>query len=203
MNKIYLLPCLCLLFACNKVKNNDVDNTITASCCTTYVEPKVLLTLDSLKAPNSRLTYSESSEWVEPKEIENTVYFYFQLKNEKARNMRMRIEYLQEQYENVNKYEFVVDGETFEYTANKNRSSEYRKIFYWYDHNVSQSDVKLIEALADAKEVKVNLVDKTRGVIATLPLSVDTRQDIKLVYDYYQSMGGAKIPRKGMVNVRQ
>jgi len=139
----------------------------------------------------------------------NGVYCYFRLKGKKASGMRMHIQYWEDKYANVDYYSFNVDGKTYKYMANRNRSTlgdarvVQGSIFYWYDDSVNKTDQAFLEALGSSKNATISLIDRaTNTAVGTITISEQVKKDIRRTFEYYFSLDGSLIPRAGMVNIR-
>lgn len=140
----------------------------------------------------------------------NGIYCYFRMKGSKASGFRMRIQYWDEKYAEADLYKFDVDGNIYEYTANRNRSGagsmqvSEGASFYWYDNSINKKDQAFLEAVSKGKTVKLNLIVKdSNKPVTTITLSSKEKENIGRTFDYYFALNGATIPKEGMVNIRQ
>lgn len=146
---------------------------------------------------------------IKPQAQADDFYCYFYKKGDKAISLRFRIQYWSEKFADVDQYNFTIDGKSYSYIANGNKemNSDPRiakgSTFYWFDNTINQSDLKFLESIGDSKNATITLFDRGSGTdVATIDLSERQKQNIKYTLEYYKALGGATIPKKGMVNIR-
>lgn len=218
MKKIFFILCILTLFVTGCGQKSQTQETTKnenseAEKKNTPQQKETNLKI-SAKELESYFRKEEISSqiMIYPKEIQGNadgVYCYFQLKNEKASKLRLRIQYWDEKYADVDQYIFEADGESFEYIANNNRTISGSglvvkgSIFHWFDNGINKTDLSFIEAIAKANTTKINLIDRGLGkTIDTITLTDQQKESLKRTIDYYFALDGATIPRKGMVNIR-
>lgn len=180
------------------------------------VESEVIVKEDSVRVEDLSAYFVEEGKAgykeVQAKSVSQTgngVYCYFRLKGKKASNMRLHIQYWDDAYADVDYYKFVVDGTTYNYTANRDKNvvgnvaSVQSSTFFWYDNNINKTDQKFLEALSESESASLSLIDRgTNTVVGTIVISEQVKKDIRRTLDYYFSLDGSLIPRAGMVNIR-
>ncbi|MFR9165140.1 MAG: hypothetical protein ACLVKO_02505 [Dysgonomonas sp.] len=216
--KRYILFLLILfpLFSCNTaVKGPDKDKVETAASDSSKIKTDAKGIIPSSESLKMYFNERKASNQVlvQPKNIAangNGIYCYFTLSGNKATALRFRIQYWDEKYADVDQYQFVVDGKKYDYIANRDESGSHNTrivdsstTFYWYDDRVDKTDQNFLEAMARSKSAKLNLIDRAvNKVIGTIEITENQKSDIKRTLDYYFSLNGAAIPKKGMVNIR-
>jgi len=155
---------------------------------------------------------TSSGTIIQAKEVNtegNGIYCYFRLKNDKATGLRLRIQYWSEKYANADQYLFVVDGKSYTYIANRDKSGSGNDrvvesaVFYWFDNSMNKTDLAFVEKLADSKESSISLIDRATGETVTMLALTDSEKlIIRRTLDYYFALDGATIPKEGMVNIR-
>ncbi|MGV0847398.1 hypothetical protein ACTS9T_12630 [Empedobacter falsenii] len=132
--------------------------------------------------------------WCKPKNAskyvnENSIYCYFQLNNDKASNFRFRLQYLNEDWLFIQKVQFSIDGKPYEFFPSDVQSDNDTEIWEWFDENIDVFNEPLIEAIANAKSVKVKLIG--RQYFDTKTMSNSQIKSIKNTLELYRAMGGA------------
>lgn len=131
--------------------------------------------------------------WVEPKDApkylnRNGIHCYFQANNDKASNLRLRIQYTADDWLFIRYYIFSIDGMVFEYRPDKIETDHKSTIWEWADNQVTSFDQSLITALMMAKSAKIRFVGrqyhKDRNITSQQLLS------IKRTVQLYRAMGG-------------
>lgn len=134
--------------------------------------------------------------WYEPKTRpayinRNGIFCYFQTKNGMPCNFRFSIQYYADDWLFFKKVFFSIDSNAYEYVPYKVETDNGNggMIWEWFDESVtSSSDVKLIRALASAKQAKMKLVGRQyHNVKAITPSQI---RDIKRTLELYEAMGG-------------
>lgn len=205
MKKLFILLLVTVFVSCefagrSTANKENVKDSVTSA--------------DSLKSPITKLSADELSGLfseqktatqvlVQAKGVSldgNGVYCYFRMKGAKASGFRMRIQYWNEKHAEANLYKFDVDGDIYEYTANRNRSGSGSMqvtegaSFYWYDNSINKKDQAFLEAVSKAKVVKLSLMSKdSNRLVATTTLSSKEKENIGRTFDYYFALNGATI----------
>ena len=131
--------------------------------------------------------------WYKPKNAskyvnENSIYCYFQFDNNKASNFRFRLQYLNDDWLFIQKVQFSIDGKPFEFIPNDVQSDNDTEIWEWFDENIDVFNEPLIEAIANAKSVKIKLIG--RQYFDTKTMTKSQINSIKNTLDLYRVMGG-------------
>lgn len=134
------------------------------------------------------------------------IYCYFVEKNNRVISLSLHIQY--SSY-NADMYELIVAGDTLRYEANKTHSEGSNHIvaentvFKWYDKMVNLEDEEFIRRAEQADKVLLVLKTKEKeDVITQIQLTKEECKSLVRTIDYYLALDGAKIPKKGMVNIR-
>ncbi len=148
-------------------------------------------------------------EQVTPKHVSASghgIYSYFFLRNKKGVSLKLHIQY--PDYD-ADIYEIVADGETMEYEVNKSFQAEgsarvvENATFRWYDNAINLADEEFIRKMQDAESVTLNMKSKKGDrLLGSIKLTKKEVESLEQTIDYYKSLDGAKIPKKGMVNIR-
>lgn len=104
-------------------------------------------------------------------------------------NFRFRIQYSATDWVFFKECQFLIDGKALEYLPSRTETdtgSGY--ICEWSDEPVYESDLKLIEALSNAKEAKVKFIGKQYYQIKQI--TKEQTLNIKRSLDLYKAMGG-------------
>lgn len=202
-----------LITSCNK-KNTKLTETIITDSLQTE-QSKSEKTADN-KPDKEKLKafFKEQKKanqvLVEPKNKNEALYCYFRIKNFKATGLRLRIQCWDGSCIDSDQFNIMVDGKKHTYMANRNKDANGSEriventTYYWYDNAVNQEDLKFLEVLANAKEASVKFIDRgTNKTVFLVVLTEEDRNSIRQTIDYYFSLDGAAIPKKGMVNIRQ
>ncbi len=213
MKKIFVLILVPAFIACAP-KTDSSDNKkagLNSDSLHTHVQEKVKPSAEELEQYFDRQK-NASQVIVQAKGIPANgegVYCYFRMKGERASKFRFRIQYWDAKYADADLYRFDVDGKTYEYMANNDKSPSgsshiaNNTIFYWYDKGINKEDQAFLEALAQSENATISLVDRAVDKsLGRIILSQKQKEDIGRTLDYYFALDGATIPRKGMVNIR-
>jgi hypothetical protein len=103
--------------------------------------------------------------WCEPKNYPsyrnmNGMCCYFQIEDNKATNFRFLYQYNADDWLFIQRLQFLIDDKQFEYTPRKVDSDNgVGGIWEWFDENIeAESDINLIEALANSKHAEIKLI---------------------------------------------
>jgi hypothetical protein len=200
---------LCLMSAFIGCKNSnsenydyseEVDSTATLisdSISAESLKPK----FDSVKIKNlkslfvSKKDEFESNTWVQPKakpyyRNQNGVYCYFSEVDGTASTLRFVLQYHKDDWLFIKKMAFLIDGENFEYIPEEvKRDNDETGITEWIDVPVNYSNMNIIDAIADAKSVKIKLYGD--NYVDYVTLSKKQINSIKNTKEYFQAKGGS------------
>lgn len=202
-----------LVIACNQKNTKPTEAIVTDSLQTKQSESEKVTEIkpdkDKLKA-FFKEQKKTNQVLVEPINKNETLYCYFRIKNFRATGLRLRIQCWDGSCIDADQYNIMVDGEKHTYMSNRNKEangSEWileKATYYWYDNAINKEDLKFLETLANAKEASVRFIDRgTNKTVLSVTLTEKDRNSIRQTIDYYFSLGGSAIPKKGMVNIRQ
>lgn len=122
----------------------------------------------------------------------NGFFLYFGKENEGKPWLRMRIQYTADDWLFIKSYKIKVDDKT--YTISENRYGEIEKdngggeIWEWLDRNVSQSEMEMLYAMANGKDVVIRHVG--RQYHNDRKLTSKEKKAILNVIDAYHALGG-------------
>lgn len=160
-------------------------------------------TIDSTKIKDLERYFRKSQDefsnnnkiWYKPKSApqytnRNGIYFYFQTEGGKPSNLRFRLQYYADDWLFFQMVQFSIDGKAYDYIPLKTETdSGYGGyIWEWFDESISGSDKELINALANAKSVKMKLIGRQYYDIKTI--SQEQIKGFKRTLELYQAMGG-------------
>jgi hypothetical protein len=133
--------------------------------------------------------------WYKPKSApkytnRNGIYCYFQSNNEMPSNLRLRMQYHADDWLFIQKVQFSIDGNAFEFIPKdtENDSGNGGRIWEWFDEGMGISNTKLLNALANAKSAKMKLIGRQYYKVITI--TNNQIRDIKRSLDLYTAMGG-------------
>lgn len=132
--------------------------------------------------------------WVTPKDAprdvnRNGIYCYFQTNNDRASNLRLKIQYTADDWLFIRYYIFSIDGMVFEYRPDDIETDHKSTIWEWADNQVTMFDQSLINALMMAKSAKIRYVGKQYHKDRTI--TAQQLLSIKRTVQLYRAMGGA------------
>ena len=134
-------------------------------------------------------------DWVYPKSFPKYdnitgVYTYFAEKDSVPTNFRLRIQYGANDWLFIQKYIFLIDGKTYEFSCPKMERDNDHRIWEWSDTGVD-SDIQalaILSALVNAKEAKVRFEGRQYHQDYTLkPAEIKA---ITETFQYYTALGG-------------
>ena len=190
-NRIFALP-------------NSIKETINKGKEENAESFKKTATIDSVKAKSLQKYFrvrkdefsNTNKKWYEPVNApkytnRNGIYCYFQTDNEIPSNLRFRVQYHAEEWLFFSRIQFSIDGKAFEYIPSdvETDSGNGGHIWEWFDEPLTSSDKELIEALANAKSAKMNLIGKQYHDIKTI--STEQISSIKRALEMYNAMCGS------------
>lgn len=132
--------------------------------------------------------------WIQPKSAPaslktNHIFCYFMQEGDKVKNFRLQIQYYADNWLFINKYQFAIDGNAYEYIpANQERDHGGGYIWEWSDNAVGLSDYELIMALAEAESAKIKYLGSQYYDIQTIPNA--QIESIRRTVELYRAMGG-------------
>lgn len=132
--------------------------------------------------------------WYEPKSApsytnRNGLYCYFQTEKNIPSNLRFRMQYYSDDWLFFSQVQFSIDGKAYEYTPiNTETDNGDGHIWEWFDESVTESDKKLINALANAKSAKMKIIG--RQYFEVKNISQTQIKGIKRTLELYKAMGG-------------
>lgn len=148
-------------------------------------------------------------EQVTPKHVAKDgqgIYCYFFLRNDKAISLKLHIQY--SDYD-ADLFEIDADGEVMAFETNKTHTSASGMViaegatFRWYDKGINEADEEFIRSIENAESVVLKFkVKKGDRLLGSTILAKKEVQSLVNTIDYYKALDGAKIPKKGMVNIR-
>lgn len=130
--------------------------------------------------------------WYTPKSFPkyNGISLYFSVQDGKLNPLRIKIQYYGEDWLFVNKIQFSIDNNAYEYKPYKiERENEGGNVWEWSDESLKQSDKELITALTNAQNAKIKYVGKHYHSVRTI--KPNQIEDIKRSLDLYKAMGGS------------
>lgn len=102
--------------------------------------------------------------WITPKNApvynnQKGNYLYFEMKNERANNLRFKFQYYSDDWLFIENLVFLIDDEPIKYTPKSSveRDHDGGKIWEWFDDSVSKSDLVLFEKISNAQEVEIKI----------------------------------------------
>ena len=132
--------------------------------------------------------------WIEPKSAPkyrntNGIYTYFAMENGEPANLRLVIQYFGDSWLFIDKYTFLIDGETYSFTNPDVERDHDTNIWEWSDTSVSNGDVaQILNAIKNAKEVKVRFHgSKYNEDKALTPAQI---KSITQPIEYFEALGG-------------
>lgn len=136
----------------------------------------------------------EGLTWYEPKSRPNYTnmngfYCYFQKTDTGVSNFRMRFQYAADDWLFIEKIQFSIDGEAYEFIPREVETDNGSGgIWEWFDEKITYVDKNLVEALANAKSVKMKLIGSQYHHVQ----QVTPKQllNIKRSLELYKAMGG-------------
>lgn len=133
-------------------------------------------------------------------------YCYFLSKGNRIISLSLHIQYSEF---NANFYELELNGESMTYEANKDYTTQNNHViaegstFKWFDRMINKEDEAFLRKIGEAGKATLKLKKEADGeVIQTINLSRRECQALINTIEYYLASNGAKIPKKGMVNIR-
>lgn len=215
MNKLLLASLLTIFFATScyeRAVKKDKSNEVPLQAVTEVPQVKTKFKSDIRRELEGSFTHfkQDGVEEVSPKYLtskKNGVYCYFFIRNKKALSLKLHIEY--SDYYAADLYELVANGETISYEANVKFSPESSlpvaesTDFQWYDKGINLSDEEFLRKTENATDAVLNFkIKDSDALLGSVKLTKEEFQSLLKTIEYYKSLDGAKIPKKGMVNIR-
>lgn len=117
----------------------------------------------------------------------NAVYMYFQMKDDKATNLRLVLQYVAEDWLFIKNVVFLINGWDFTYNnLNFERDNSGYEIWEWAD--LSVSDPVLVAAIQNADTFKIRY--EGSQYTKDIELTKKQIQSLKDVIEYYKLLGG-------------
>lgn len=153
---------------------------------------KELLPLFDVKkdefAPDGRIWYkpktAPSVVWT------NGIYLYFMVKDGKAQNLRLKVQYYDDNWLFFENLYFSIDSNAYVYTPHDTKRDSGRggMIWEWFDEQMHRDDKVLLEALSNAKNAKIKFVGDKYYEIRTI--STEQIESINNTLELYYLLGG-------------
>ena len=120
----------------------------------------------------------------------NDIGCYFMSINNNVSNFRFFIQYLADDWLFVQKYQFSIDGNAYEFVPNQvERDNGDGKIWEWSDDSINtKNKFALIKALAYSKEAEIKIIG--RNYYEIKKITQKQINAIKETYQLYLAMGG-------------
>jgi hypothetical protein len=138
---------------------------------------------------------SNASVWHKPKSApkytnQNGIYCYFKSNSGMPSNLRLRMQYHADDWLFIQKVQFSIDGNAFEFIPRDTEtdSGNGGRIWEWFDEGMGKSNTELLNALANAKSAKMKLIGRQYYKVKTI--TNNQIRDIKRSLDLYKAMGG-------------
>lgn len=135
----------------------------------------------------------------------NGLYCYFLEKGKRIISLSLHIQYAEY---NADFYELVLGDEVMKYESNKSQQSEINHViaestsFKWYDKMINEEDEAFLRKIGETGRATLRLYKSSGESLTTIQLSKTECKALVDAIDYYIALNGAKIPKKGMVNIR-
>ncbi len=169
---------------------NSSDNSNFGKIDSTRI--KELLPLFDIEkdefAPDGRVWYTPKSApdvvWT------NGIYLYFMVKDGKAQNLRLKVQYYDDDWLFLKKLYFSIDSNAYLYKPQDVKSDNGRggMIWEWFDEKMYRDDKVLLDALSKAKSAKMKFVGDKYHHIRTI--SAEQIESIKNTLELYFLLGG-------------
>ena len=137
---------------------------------------------------------NDGRTWVTPKDRPmyidvNGIYCYFQTNDEKASNLRLKIQYAADDWLFIQSYKFSIDGMVFDYYPDNIDRDNNSTIWEWADNQVTAFDQSLLTALMMAKNAKIRYIG--RQYHKDRVITAKQLKSIKRTVQLYRAMGGS------------
>lgn len=135
------------------------------------------------------------NEWIRPVNApeyvnQNAIYAYFPVNGLTPQGLRLKIQYVADDWLFIRNYIFNIDGTPYTYTPDEVKTDNGGGIVWeWSDQPMINNNKKIIEALANAKSVKIRFQGREYQKDKTV--TSKQLQNIKIIYDLYNAMGGS------------
>lgn len=189
-----------LLIAIFSKSDDEIKNENNLIDSTSVVESKKSAT-DSSKIKNLKHLFTEKkddfgeSTWIKPKSKpeyinQNGFYCYFEKDaNGNAFNFRFVGQYAADDWLFIKYLKFNIDGKNYEFYPSEVNTDNDSTIWEWFDEGINVTDSKLIEAIANAKSVKIRF--EGRQYYNDKIMSKNNINSIKNTLEYYKALGGS------------
>lgn len=122
----------------------------------------------------------------------NGFFGYFGKSNTGSPFLRLRIQYAADDWLFIERYVIKVDGVTYEIEEEKygeiEKDNGYGGIWEWLDRSVGKSELEIMKAVANGKDVKIRFIGKQYHNDKTI--SSTQKQALRNVLDAFEAMGG-------------
>ncbi|GAA4209184.1 hypothetical protein GCM10022289_34280 [Pedobacter jeongneungensis] len=210
MNKFRLFIILAILSGCqlNSSKTNGSSDTSLPDSnslnidsagnpihlITTQDSAKIKLLLKSFKITKDEFDVDDK-QWVRPIDEphyvnRNGIYSYFQSNEGVASNLRFVIQYYNDDWLFIQKYQFSIDGKAYEYIPNKveTDSGDGGMIWEWFDDQADENLKKIMEAIVKSKTTKIKMIGNQYFDIKTV--TSKQKESIRKTLELYKLQGG-------------
>ena len=182
------------------VSNNAISLNDSISKAVTDVNEKAIAEENATKAKQLKSLFVEKKDefepytWIKPKSRplyinQNGFYCYF-IKNKdgSVNNFRFTGQYAADDWLFIKYIKFNIDGKSFEFYPDEMNKDNDSEIWEWFDQNVRGTDIVLLNAIANAKSVKMRFVGQQYQKDKTM--SSANIKSIKNTIEYYKALGG-------------
>lgn len=197
----FVIAVIFTLFVAVISKSEDNKNIENNSIDSTSVVDSKKSRLDSSKIKSLKHLFTEKKDdfnpntWVKPKSRpyyvnQNGFYCYFSKdSNGNVFNFRFVGQYAAEDWLFIKYLKFNIDGKNYDFYPIKIETDNDSTIWEWFDEQIKINDSDLIEAIANAKSVKVRF--EGRQYYKDKIMSQSNILSIKNTLEYYKAQGGS------------
>jgi len=211
MNKLLILFVIIILSSCRP--NSSKDDGLSK---TSLADTSLALNIDSngkpihlakkqdslqIKVLSKSFKFTkdefdvEGKQWVrpinEPNYVNrNTIYSYFMKINGIASNLRFVIQYYGDDWLFIQKYQFSIDGQAFEYAPRnvETDSGDGGMVWEWFDDQADTNLKTILRAISKSKTTKVKMIGKQYFDIITV--TSKQKESIRKTLALYRLLGG-------------
>jgi hypothetical protein len=133
-------------------------------------------------------------EWIKPTDApkfvnRNAIYAYFQTINGNADNLRFVIQYHNEDWLFIEKFQFSIDGKAYEYIPERMETDNADgMIWEWFDDSADTNLKTIMEAIANSKTTKIKMLG--RQYFDVKLVTKKQKESIKRTLEFYHVLGG-------------
>ena len=198
MKQVLLIFTL-IAISCNS-KPATAEIEVTEADTTAIVQPVIESKKDEKKAKELSNFFTvkkdefESIEWIKPKSAPNytnydALYCYFAINEGIPNNFRFVLQYVDDDWLFIENAKFSIDGQVFNYYPNEvKRDNDGGEIWEWWDQQITNSDLPLLQAISNCKSAKIKLNGSQYYKVVNI--TDKQKLNIKRSLDYYESLGG-------------